>query len=53
MAAGAGVPVKFGLGADYGLNIFAAGYPNSTKISCSTGLPTDPVERPPPSARAG
>ena len=44
MAAGAGVPVKFGLGADYGLNIFAEGYPKSTKISCDTGLPTDPVE---------
>jgi hypothetical protein len=44
LAAEAGVPVKFGLGADYGLNIFAEGYPKSTKISCSTGLPTDPVE---------
>jgi len=44
LAAGAGVPVKFGLGADYGLNIFAAGYPTSRQISCSTGLPTDPVE---------
>ncbi len=42
--AGAGVPVKFGLGADYGLNIFAAGYPASKQISCSTGLPTDPIE---------
>jgi len=44
LAAGAGVPVKFGLGADYGLNIFAEGYPKSTKISCDTRLPTDPVE---------
>jgi hypothetical protein len=44
LAAGAGVPVKFGLGADYGLNIFAAGYPASKQISCTTGLPTDPVE---------
>ncbi len=44
MAAGAGVPVKFGLGADYGLDIFAAGYPTSKRIDCSTGLPTDPVE---------
>jgi hypothetical protein len=44
LAAGAGVPVEFGLGADYGLNIFAAGYPASKRIDCSTGLPTDPVE---------
>jgi HYR domain/WD40-like Beta Propeller Repeat len=44
LAAGGGVPVKFGLGADYGLNIFAAGYPTSKKIDCNTGLPTDPVE---------
>jgi hypothetical protein len=44
LAAGAGVPIKFGLGADYGPNIFAAGYPTSKKISCTTGLPTDPVE---------
>jgi probable HAF family extracellular repeat protein len=44
LAAGAGVPVKFGLGADYGLNIFAEGYPASKQIDCSTGLPTDPVE---------
>jgi hypothetical protein len=38
------VPVKFGLGADLGLNIFASGYPTSKKISCSTGLPIDPLE---------
>jgi hypothetical protein len=44
MKAGAGVPVKFGLGGDFGLDIFAAGYPTSRKISCETGLPTDPVE---------
>lgn len=39
-----GVPVKFGLGGDFGLDIFAAGYPTSKQISCSTGLPSDPVE---------
>jgi HYR domain/Regulator of chromosome condensation (RCC1) repeat len=44
LAAGAGVPVRFGLGADYGLNIFAEGYPTSKKISCTTLLPTYPVE---------
>jgi hypothetical protein len=37
LAAGAGVPVKFGLGADYGLNTFAVGYPASNKVDCSTG----------------
>jgi hypothetical protein len=42
--AGAGVPVKFGLGGDFGLDIFAAGYPTSRTISCETGLPTEPVE---------
>jgi hypothetical protein len=42
--AGAGVPVKFGLGGDFGLSIFAAGYPTSKKIVCSTGLPVDPIE---------
>ena len=44
LAAGAAVPVKFGLGGDYGLNIFAAGYPTSKQIDCSTGLPPDDVE---------
>lgn len=31
-------------GGNYGLNIFAAGYPASKKIDCSTGLPLDDVE---------
>jgi hypothetical protein len=44
MKAGAGVPVKFGLGGEFGLDIFAAGYPTSRTISCETGLPTEPVE---------
>ena len=44
MKAGAGVPLKFGLGADFGLDIFAAGYPTSRTSSCETGLPTDLVE---------
>jgi predicted outer membrane repeat protein len=42
--AGAGVPVKFGLGGDFGLSIFATGYPTSKKIACNTGLPVDPIE---------
>jgi hypothetical protein len=44
MKAGASVPLKFGLGGDFGLDIFAAGYPTSRKISCEPGLPTEPVE---------
>jgi hypothetical protein len=42
--AGQAVPVKFGLGGDFGLNIFTTGYPTSKKIACNTGLPVDLVE---------
>jgi VCBS repeat-containing protein len=42
---GAGVPVKFGLGGNFGLDIFDAGYPLSRKISCSTQAPIDPIEQ--------
>ncbi len=41
--AGAGVPVKFGLGGDKGLNIFAAGNPTSQPIACDSGAPTGPA----------
>jgi hypothetical protein len=41
--AGVGVPVRFSLGGDYGLNIFAAGYPDSVKIACG-GAPQDAIE---------
>jgi Tol biopolymer transport system component len=44
LAPGASVPVKFGLGGDYGLNIFAAGYPASKQVSCPAGLLPDNVE---------
>ena len=37
--AGSAIPVKFGLGGDKGLSIFAAGYPQSTRIACDTGAP--------------
>jgi hypothetical protein len=43
--AGAGVPVKFGLGGDLGLDIFAAGYPSSRRISCDTQAVVDPIEQ--------
>jgi hypothetical protein len=34
--AGSAVPVKFSLGGDKGMDIFAAGYPKSVQINCST-----------------
>lgn len=42
--AGVGVPVKFGLGGDYGLDIFATNYPTSKKIDCGTQQTVDPLE---------
>jgi len=42
--AGSAIPVKFSLGSNAGLSIFAAGYPLSTKIACSTSVPTDEIE---------
>lgn len=39
--AGQAVPVKFGLGGDYGLNILAAGAPSSRPMSCSSQLVAD------------
>ncbi|HEX4984234.1 MAG TPA: PxKF domain-containing protein [Ilumatobacteraceae bacterium] len=44
VAAGRGVPVKFGLGGNLGLNIFATGYPKSQAVSCDTKAPSDAVE---------
>ena len=41
---GAGVPVKFGLGGDQGLTIFAAGYPRVQLVQCQSGAPMDVVE---------
>jgi hypothetical protein len=42
--AGVGVPVRFSLGGNQGLNIFAAGYPDSQKIACSSSTPQDAIE---------
>ena len=44
MKAGQAAPVKFSLGGNQGLNIFAAGSPSSTQISCTSGDPIAPVE---------
>ena len=41
--AGQAFPVKFNLGGDQGLNIFAAGYPTFEHVACSAA-PSDPIE---------
>lgn len=43
--AGRAIPMKFSLGGDYGLDIFAAGYPSSHQIVCPNGEPIDPIEQ--------
>jgi len=44
--AGQAIPIKFSLGGNYGLNIFASGYPASQNVSCggSSGGSSDPIE---------
>ena len=42
--AGSGVQVKFGLGGNQGLAIFAAGFPASRQVSCSASAPQDDIE---------
>jgi hypothetical protein len=42
--AGSGIPVKFSLGGNRGLNLFASGYPASQQVSCSTTAPVDTIE---------
>ena len=44
MKAGSAAPVKFSLGGNQGLNIFASGSPSSVQISCSTSDPVANVE---------
>jgi N-acetylneuraminic acid mutarotase len=43
--AGSGIPVKFSLGGNQGLNIFAAGYPRSEQIVCDTSATLDDIEQ--------
>ncbi|MGB8980903.1 MAG: PxKF domain-containing protein [Anaerolineales bacterium] len=42
--AGRAIPVKFSLGGDQGLNIFAAGYPRSEQIACNSTDLVDGIE---------
>ena len=44
MKAGQAAPVKFSLGGNQGLNIFAAGSPSSVQINCDTSAPIAAVE---------
>jgi hypothetical protein len=43
--AGQAVPVKFSLGGNRGLSIFAAGYPRAVTQTCANGATTDLVEQ--------
>jgi alpha-tubulin suppressor-like RCC1 family protein len=42
--AGQAIPVKFSLGGDQGLNIFAVGYPKSEQITCNSNVLVDGIE---------
>lgn len=42
--AGSAIPIKFKLGGNRGLDVFAAGSPSSQAVACSTGSPTDVIE---------
>lgn len=41
---GAGVPVRFSLGGDQGLNVLASGYPLSRPINSDGSMPVDAIE---------
>jgi hypothetical protein len=43
--AGKAIPVKFSLGGDQGLAIFADGYPVSQQVACEGGAPVDAIEQ--------
>jgi len=45
MNSGRAVPLKFSLGGNQGLAVFATGYPKSVAIQCSTLAPIDAVEQ--------
>jgi hypothetical protein len=43
--AGSGIPLKFSLRGDQGLDIVAFGYPASYGVDCNTSAPLDTVEQ--------
>lgn len=42
---GSGVPVKFSLAGNQGLDIFLSGYPISRQIACDSNVPLDDIEQ--------
>jgi hypothetical protein len=44
MKAGAAVPIRFGLGGDFGLSVFEDGFPASRSVPCDSGALTDAIE---------
>jgi hypothetical protein len=42
--AGSSIPVKFNLGGNQGLEIFAAGYPRAVAVNCTSGAVLDDIE---------
>jgi hypothetical protein len=53
VTAGRGVPLKFSLNGDQGLDILAAGYPASQGVTCSSSAPVDVVEQTTTSGASG
>ena len=51
--AGSVTPLKFSLGGDHGLDIFAEGYPASQQVACDTLTPTGPLETAEPPGKNG
>jgi hypothetical protein len=44
LKAGSAVPVKFSLGGDFGLNVLAAGFPQSQAVSCTASSSIEAIE---------
>jgi len=42
--AGSAIPVRFSLGGNHGLDIFAEGFPQVVQVACGTGLPEGEVQ---------
>jgi hypothetical protein len=51
--AGSSVPVKFSLGANYGLDVLAAGSPSSQRVACDSGSTSDELEQTVSANRSG
>jgi hypothetical protein len=43
--AGSAIPIKFSLGGNFGLNIFATLYPKSQPVACESGVPQGDLEQ--------